>query len=286
MAISENGTKLANLVNPEVLADMISAELPNAIALAPLATVGRKLQGRAGDTIKFPAWNYIGDANDVAEGADISITQMGTTDTSVTVKKAGKGVEITDEAVLSGYGDPVGEAKNQLKMSIANKIDNDLFEALSTATLTVSGTMSVVGLLTAKAKFGEDVDQPAVLVVSPNNYVKIASEIVSLENTDKVLINGVVGKVAGLQVKVSGKVTLVNFEFPAKHLSPKDSTLHLRLTSLKFLDARIKLSVNSLTTTNTLPSIFKVSNILMNVLVLASLTSNFSKTIIPLLAAL
>ena len=36
--------------------------------------------------------------------------------------------------------------------------------------------------------------------------VKIAGEIVSLENTDKVLIEGVVGKVAGLQVKVSGKV--------------------------------------------------------------------------------
>ena len=176
--------------------------------------MGKKLQGRAGDTIKFPAWNYIGDANDVAEGADISITQMGTTDTSVTVKKAGKGVEITDEAVLSGYGDPVGEAKNQLKMSIANKIDNDLFEALATATLTASGAMTVAGLLAAKAKFGEDVDQPAVLVISPDNYVKIATEIVGLENTDKVLINGVVGKVAGLQVKVSGKVEPPSITIP------------------------------------------------------------------------
>ena len=35
MAISANGTKLENLVNPQVLADIISAELPNAIALAP-----------------------------------------------------------------------------------------------------------------------------------------------------------------------------------------------------------------------------------------------------------
>ena len=150
--------------------------------------------------------NDIGDAKDVAEGADIEISQMSTTTTTVTVKKAGKGVEITDEAILSGYGDPVGEIKNQLKMSIANKIDNDLFTALGGATLTTSGAMTVAGLLAAKAKFGEQVDQPAVLVISPNNYVKIAGEIVSLENTDKVLIEGVVGKVAGLQVKVSGKV--------------------------------------------------------------------------------
>lgn len=207
MAISENGTKLAQLVNPQVLADMISAELPNAIALAPLAVVGRKLQGSAGNTLTMPKFGYIGDAKDVAEGADIEISQMSTTTTEVTVKKAGKGVEITDEAILSGYGDPVGEIKNQLKMAIANKIDNDLFTALRGATLTSTGAVSVAGLLTARAKFGEKVNQPAVVVMNSNNYVKIASEIVNLESTDRVLINGVVGKVAGLQVAISDKLT-------------------------------------------------------------------------------
>lgn len=206
MAISANGTKLENLINPQVLADMISAELPNAIVFAPLATIDRTLEGRAGNTLTMPKYGYIGDANDVAEGEDISIATMSTTETEVTVKKAGKGVEITDESVLSGYGDPVGEAKNQLKMAIANKIDNDLLTALSGATLTASGAMSVTGLLTARAKFGEDINQPAVVVMSANNYVKIASEIVSLEATDKVLISGVVGKVAGLQVLISNKL--------------------------------------------------------------------------------
>lgn len=151
--------------------------------------------------------NDIGDAQDVAEGADIGISQMSTTTTTVTVKKAGKGVEITDEAILSGYGDPVGEIKNQLKMSIANKIDNDLFTALRGATLTATGAVSVAGLLTARAKFGEKVNQPAVVVMNTNNYVKIASEIVNLEKTDRVLINGVVGKVAGLQVAISDKLS-------------------------------------------------------------------------------
>ena len=206
MAISANGTKLENLVNPQVLADMISAELENAIALAPLAKVERKLQGSAGNTLTVPKYGYIGDANDVAEGEDIDIAKMSTTTTEVTVKKAGKGIEITDEAVLSGYGDPVGEGTRQLKMSIGNKVDNDFFADLASAKLTASGAMTVAGLLTAKAKFGENVDQPAVVVMSPNNYVKIASEIIGLENTDKVLVDGVVGKVAGLQVKVSGKV--------------------------------------------------------------------------------
>ena len=33
------------------------------------------------------------------------------------VKKAGKAVELTDESVLSGYGDPLGTAINQIAMS-------------------------------------------------------------------------------------------------------------------------------------------------------------------------
>lgn len=207
MAVSANGTKLENLVNPQVLADMISAELPNAIRFAPLAVVGRKLEGRAGNTITMPKYGYIGDAVDVAEGEDIPISQMSTTTTQVTVKKAGKGVEITDEAVLSGYGDPVGELKNQLKMAIANKVDNDVLDALKTAKLTASGAMSVATLLSARVKFGENVNQPAVAVMNSTNYGKIISEVLNLENTDKVLIDGVVGKVAGLQIAISDKLT-------------------------------------------------------------------------------
>ena len=206
MAISVNGTKLESLVNPQVIADMISAELPNAIRFAPLAVVGRKLEGRAGNTITMPKDGYIGDAVDVEEGADIPISKMSTTTTQVTVKKAGKGVEITDEAVLSGYGDPVGELKNQLKMAIANKVDNDVLTALKTATLTATGTMTVATLLSARVKFGENVNQPAVAVMNSVNYGKIIGDVLNLEKTDNVLIDGVVGKVAGLQVAISDKL--------------------------------------------------------------------------------
>ena len=206
MAISANGTKLENLVNPQVLADMISAELPNAIRFAPLAVVGTKLVGRAGNTITMPKYGYIGDAVDVAECEDIPLSKMSTTTTQVTVKKAGKGVEITDEAILSGYGDPVGELKNQLKMSVANKVDNDVLEALKGATLSASGSMSVATLITARVKFGENVNQPAVAIMNSVNYGKIVNEVLNLENSDKVLMDGVVGKVGGLQVVISDKL--------------------------------------------------------------------------------
>ena len=216
MPASANATKIADLINPQVLADMISAELPNAIVFAPLAVVGTKLEGRAGNTLTLPKFGYIGDAAEVAEGDDIPVAKMTTSETEVTIKKAGKGVELTDEAVLNGYGDNVGEAKSQIVMSLANKMDNDLLAALKTSTLTASGAMTVAGLIAAKAKFGEKVNQPSVLVVNSTNYVKIASEIVSLENTDKVLMDGVVGKVAGMQVAISDKLTTNEFYIVAK----------------------------------------------------------------------
>lgn len=211
MPASVNATKIADLINPQVLADMISAELPNAITFAPLAVVGTRLEGRAGNTLTLPKFGYIGDASEVAEGEDIPISKMTTSETEVTIKKAGKGVELTDEAILNGYGDNVGEAKSQIVMSLANKIDNDMLTSLKTATLTASGAMTVSGLITAKAKFGEKVNQPSVLIINSTNYVKIASEIVSLENTDKVLMDGVVGKVAGMQVAISDKLSATEF---------------------------------------------------------------------------
>ena len=206
MPASANATKIADLINPQVLADMISAELPNAITFAPLAVVGTRLEGRAGNTLTLPKFGYIGDASEVDEGEDIPISKMTTSETEVTIKKAGKGVELTDEAVLNGYGDNVGEAKAQIVMSLANKIDNDMLASLKTASLTATAAMSVAGLLAAKAKFGEKVNQPSVLVINSANYVKIATEIVSLENTDKVLMDGVVGKLAGMQVAISDKL--------------------------------------------------------------------------------
>lgn len=207
MPASANATKIADLINPQVLADMISAELPNAIVFAPLATVGRKLQGRAGNTLTMPKYGYIGDATDVAEGEDIPIAKMTTSETEVTVKKAGRGVELTDESVLNDYGDTVAEAKNQLKMAIANKVDNDLLAALKTATLNASIALTIPNLLTARAKFGENVNQTAALIINSTNYAKIATEILSLENTDNVLLKGTVGQVAGLQVAISDKLS-------------------------------------------------------------------------------
>ena len=61
-------TKLANLVNPEVMAQMISTSLPKKIKFSPVAKIDTTLTARAGNTITVPKFAYIGDAEDVADG--------------------------------------------------------------------------------------------------------------------------------------------------------------------------------------------------------------------------
>ncbi len=151
------------------MAQMVSAELANKIRFTPLATVNRDLVGRPGNTIAFPAWAFIGAAEDVAEGTAIPLDQMSTSEREVTVKKAGKGVELTDEAVLSGLGDPIGEANKQLALAIASKVDSDLIEAALGASQSVAleGGLDVAQLQAGLDLFDDEDQEPVALLINP-----------------------------------------------------------------------------------------------------------------------
>lgn len=206
-------TKLTNLVNPQVMADMISAELPKKIKVAPLAKIDNTLVGRAGNTITVPSFGYIGEAKDVEEGVAIDLTQMSTSTKTATVKKAGKGVEISDEAVLSGYGDPVGEARRQLTLSIADKIDGDCMDELKKASLTLDlGSTAIIsyeGIVDAIDKFEEEDYEDKVIFVHPKQVTQLRKDpnFLSLDKYPiSVIMNGVIGSIAGCQVVVSKRV--------------------------------------------------------------------------------
>ena len=73
MPFPVTGTKLANLFDPQVVGAMIDKKLVNKMVFAPLATIDSTLEGQPGSTLTLPYYTYIGDATDVAEGADIPI---------------------------------------------------------------------------------------------------------------------------------------------------------------------------------------------------------------------
>lgn len=215
MAFNANGTKLANLFDPEVIGDMIDKKLIDLIKLAPLAKVDTNLVGRPGDTITLPYFSYIGDADVVAEGADIDISQLVESTVSVTVSKIAKGAQLSDEAVLSGYGDPIGEVVKQIAMAIASKVDNDLMTALNGNTQNVhaiSAAMNPDDIAEALVKFGEDIDGEKTILVDAAGYATLRKANAWIPNTEigaNMILSGTVGMVHGCQVVVSNRVKTV-----------------------------------------------------------------------------
>ena len=207
-------TKLANLVNPEVMADIVEKKLVDAMRFAPLATIDNTLEGRPGDTIKLPSFNYIGDAATLAEAVALTPDQLTASSLPVQVHKIAKGIEISDEAILSGYGDPVGEIANQLALSIASQEDNEMLTTLSNiASPMVHTTVADptdTDIIAALEKFGEDIDGQKVALVSPAVYTAMRSNVNSWipasELAADIKIKGVVGEYQGCQVMISNKL--------------------------------------------------------------------------------
>lgn len=204
-------TKLANLVNPEVMAEMIAHELPNKVKVLPLAKVDTTLAGRAGNTITVPRYEYIGDATEVAEGAEIDLTTVVTSTKQATIVKVAKAIELTDEAVLGGYGDPVGNAQAQLRDSIANAIDVECVraykeEAKLTYTYTTFGYDAIVEAVDV---FGEEDNEEKYILVSPKHVTALRKDANFTDKTkygNDVMVNGEIGMIANCRVVVTGKL--------------------------------------------------------------------------------
>lgn len=205
-------TMMANMINPEVMGDMINAKIEALAKLTPYAKVDTTLVGVPGDTKTVPSWNYIGDAEDVAEGAEVGLTQMTAASTTFTIKKAMKAVGITQEAINSGLGNPVGQAEHQLAKSIVGKVDNDLLDAALKATVAVDtgAIISYEGVVSAVTKFEDEEDGiEKVMFISPKQEAQLLVDplFTSADRfTAGVAVNGAIGKIAGCWVKKSNKI--------------------------------------------------------------------------------
>lgn len=209
-------TKLEKMINPQVLASMVDGELEFALKFTNLATVDKTLVGRPGNTVSLPAYKMIGEAEDVAEGEAIPVEALATEMENVKVKKAGKGIRITDEAILSGYGDPLGQASKQLAKSIASKVDSDVMDCLAKIgpQMTVNKTLSAETVSEALVKFGEDLDGQKILLISPAQLhtLKQDSTWLSVQELGKeALAEGAIGQIHGCDVVISNRIEDANY---------------------------------------------------------------------------
>lgn len=209
-------TMLANLINPQVLADVVDSKLIDYIRFAPLAEIDNTLEGRPGDTLTLPSFLYIGAASDVSEAVAMVPVSLNSSSVSVTIKEAGKAVEISDSAILSGYGDPVEEIAKQLLVGLADKIDIDFLatcasigSAMTWNTAASTSAITPVTVGDSLELFGEDIDGVKALLCSPKLYAKIRKTtdwLPASEISAGALIRGAVGEIHGCQVIVTNRL--------------------------------------------------------------------------------
>lgn len=217
MPATANATKLADLVNPQVVADYIDAKLINAIRFAPLAHIDNTLVGRPGDEVTLPQYTYVGAAAAVAEGTDIPIAKLSQTTRKVKIAKVGRAIEFTDEALLSGYNnDIVTESADQIIKAIADKVETELLEQMgkvkAAMTQAVTSGSEANSISDALIKFGEDIDGPKVLLCAPALYGAIRKANGWIPGTEigaERIINGSVGMIHGCEIVVSNRLSSV-----------------------------------------------------------------------------
>ena len=212
-------TKVTTLVNgdvfdPEVVSDMINAKVEKKAAMKGYVKVNTDLQGVPGSEVTIPRWGYIGEAVDLEEGQPIDSTKMAFTTAQYGIKKIGKGVMLTDEAQLCGYGNPMGTATAQIAMSIDEKLDNDqvavMYESHNIVDAS-SATIKYSAIVDGVDMFGEEEDRAKVIFIHSKQKTQLRKDNDFL-SADKfqpgVLRDGVIGRIAGCDVRVSNKVKL------------------------------------------------------------------------------
>ena len=254
-----NETKLVNLINPEVMADMIDGKIANAMVVTPFAKIDTTLKGQPGSKVTVPTYKYIGDAEKVAEGAEMPTAQLTATTKEYEVAKAGKCVTISDEALLSAYGNPKGQIATQLAQSIASKVDNDGIDALLTATRKVDtkGIIAYKTVVTAIDKFEEEVNTPKVMFIHPKQVtqLRLDPDFISADKYDNnVVMKGEIGMICNTRIVPSKKikVSVSKYNCPIVKLEQDDRTedetpaltVFLKRDTLVETDRHIKTGMN------------------------------------------
>ena len=211
-------TKATTLVNgdvfdPEVVSDMINAKVAKKAAMTGYIKVDSTLEGVPGSTVTIPKWGYIGAAEDYEEGQPIDTTKMAFTTAQYGIKKIGKGVMLTDEAQLSGYGKPMATATNQIALSISEKLDNDridvLYESKNVLDTHAGSAIKYAAIVDGVDMFNEEEESRKVILIHSKQKTQLRKDADFIA-ADKIgadlLTTGAIGKIAGVEVHVSNKV--------------------------------------------------------------------------------
>jgi len=126
-------TLIANIIDPEVLGDQISAKFPDHLVLGNTNLVqvnGEFPLGSPGTKFKIPFYKRIAAFGDLTENVALTTNNVTTGTETATVVRGGGAYEVLDTAELVSISDPMAEISDQIARRAAEYIDAKLVSQL------------------------------------------------------------------------------------------------------------------------------------------------------------
>ena len=216
-------TRIQDIINPEVLADQITAKFPDQLVLgnSNLVEVDSTFPlGTPGTKFKLPFWKRIAAFGDMSEGTALEPGNITASAEYCTVVRGGAAFEVLDTSELVSKADPVGEISGQLSRRAAEYIDAKLVGQLNLTPNTYdqsssgAGTMDQNAIITAMVSTLGDNHQKLMQGGAIIMHSKVYGDLIKLgaiqnqyQSGMDVLRTGTVPTLLGLPIVISDMVT-------------------------------------------------------------------------------
>lgn len=210
-----------NLIVPEIYAQLVREKVAGKVKVAQMAeNLGAIVDKEVGETITFPVWSYIGDAEDITPGTAMTAVEMEQKSSTATIKMiAAKGVTVYDYDNVTALGRALEEAASQQAESIARKLDTDLIADANTTAfkkqISKKGEITEDELLDCLALYGDDRDVADFHgIVCHSAFAKsfykmdgfVKSDVTYVADGNGIVVNGVIGTYMGIPVVLSDRL--------------------------------------------------------------------------------
>jgi hypothetical protein len=156
------------------------------MALGAIALQDRTLEAEPGETVNFPYYKAIGDAQEPAETEGLEVEALEDDSFSVTVKEIGKAVGWKDKSKrVSAQRDPEAEGQRQIGRVCAEKVDKDLQTLINDSGNFVTGftassdahKLTITELMQLKIScFGDKMDQAVACAMHSLTYATLITD--------------------------------------------------------------------------------------------------------------
>lgn len=196
------------IIIPEIYSNVLTERMQGIIKLSALADVIGELNGsQEGDSITFPQFSSIGEAELIKKGVEITTTELNQTSTKKEVKHYGKSVRVYDQDSIEALGRWIENAEMQQAKVFARAIDKELAEdikanAILKSSTTQANTLTEEELIAGFQLFSDEQDNDdfAGIVINsrlaPSFYTMngfIKSDVTYVNPENGKVVNGVIG---------------------------------------------------------------------------------------------